>query len=212
MDAHAVDKQYGGVPTSTIAAAVDEGSGAQLEALIRAEGFGQQPNPFDSQIVTEMKNTGASPTWQARFDVHLAGQAIAVPYPAVDVTDEAKRTAAARSYQDVARGAQARASLVDPREVFSADATQKLGFVPVSGADGKTVLLEICARCHDGRGNPALTKNAFDVLKLDQLPRAEKDLAIARITDAKVATRMPPWRVGALTAEAIAAATAELQK
>jgi hypothetical protein len=44
------------------------------------------------------------------------------------------------------------------------------------------VLLEICARCHDGRGNPALAKNHFDVLKLDQLSRSEKDLAISRLT------------------------------
>ncbi|HXU03651.1 MAG TPA: hypothetical protein VN903_21950, partial [Polyangia bacterium] len=211
-DMHAVDKQYGGVPISTIAGAIDEGSGAQLEALVRAEGFGQQPNPFDAQIVTEMKATGSSPTWQARFDVHLAGQAIAVPYPAVDVTDEAKSAAAARSYQDVVHGATARANLLDVRQVFSADATQKLGFVPVAGADGKTVLLEICARCHDGRGNPDIAKNHFDVLKLDQLSRAEKDLAITRLTAPTVGMRMPPWRVGALAPEAIAAATSELQK
>ena len=211
-DMHSVDKQYGGVAIPTIGGAIDEGSGAQLEALVRAEGFGDQPNPFDSQIVTEMNAGGTSPTWQARFDVHLAGRAIAVPYPAIDVTDEGKRTAAARSYQDVVRGTQARGSLVDARAVFSADATEKLGFVSVPGADGKTVLLEICARCHDGRGNPALAKNHFDVLKLDQLSRAEKDLAIERLTAASSTTRMPPWRVGALTPDAIAAATSALQK
>ena len=211
-EAHGADKQYGGVPIATIAGAVDEGSGAQLEALVRAEGFGEQPNPFDAQIVTEMKNTGASPTWQARFDTHLAGRAIAVPYPAVDVTDDAKRAAAARSYQDVVSGGQQRANLLDVRQVFSVDATQKLGFVPVPGADGKTVLLEICARCHDGRGNPDLAKNHFDVLKLEQLSRAEKDLAIGRLTATTSATRMPPWRVGTLTPEAVASATTELRK
>ena len=211
-DIHAGDKQYGGVPIATIAGAIDEGSGAQLEALVRAEGFGDQPNPFDAQIVTEMKNTGTSATWQARFDAHLAGQAIAVPYPAVDVTDAAKRMAAARSYQDVVRGAAARGTLTDVRPVFSADATEKLGFVPAPGADGKTVLLEMCARCHDGRGNPGLAKNQFNVLTLDGLSRAEKDMAIARIGASMTTTRMPPWRVGTLSPDAIVAATAELQK
>jgi mono/diheme cytochrome c family protein len=110
------------------------------------------------------------------------------------------------------RGAQARANLADVRQVFSADATQKLGFVPVPGADGKTVLLEICARCHDGRGNPDLAKNHFNVLTLDQLPRPEKDLAIDRINATTAAMRMPPWRVGSLTPDAIAAATAELNR
>ena len=99
-EAHGDDRQYGGVPIAVITNALDEGSGAQLEALVRAEGFGDQPNPFDAQIATEMKS-GTSPTWQARFQTHLGGEAIAVPYPRIDVTDEAKRSAAIRSYQDV---------------------------------------------------------------------------------------------------------------
>ena len=103
-DTHAGDKHYGGIPIATITNALDEGSGAQLEALVRAEGFGDQPNPFDAQIVAELKS-GTSPTWEARFETHLQGRAIAVPYPAIDVTDEAKRNAATRSYQDVVRGA-----------------------------------------------------------------------------------------------------------
>jgi mono/diheme cytochrome c family protein len=69
----------------------------------------------------------------------------------------------------------------------------------------------MCARCHDGRGNPQLSKNRFNVRALDALARAEKDLAIARISDT-TRTRMPPWRVGALTPESIQAATAELEK
>jgi mono/diheme cytochrome c family protein len=209
-DAHKGDGQYGGIPIQTIANAVDEGSGAQLEAVVRAEGFGDQPNPFDAQIVTEMKS-GTSPTWEARFAANLRGEAIAVPYPAVDVTDEAKRSAATRSYQDVVRGAAARASLLDTREIFSDDAKAKLSFVPQAGADGKTVLLQMCARCHDGRGNPQLTKNHFDVRALDTLPRAEKDLAITRLSDAG-RNRMPPWRAGSLGADSIQAATLELQK
>ena len=133
------------------------------------------------------------------------------PLPAVDVTDEAKRSAATRSYQDVVRGAAARASLIDTRDIFSDDARAKLSLVPQAGADGKTVLLQMCARCHDGRGNPRLSKNHFNVLALDALPRPEKDLAIARLSDSG-RNRMPPWRAGSLTPESIQAATLELQK
>jgi len=50
FEAHGVDSQYGGVPIAAIQNAVDEGSGAQLEALVRAEGFGDQPNAFDARI------------------------------------------------------------------------------------------------------------------------------------------------------------------
>jgi len=207
---HSGDKQYGGVPIQVIANAVDEGSGAQLEALVRAEGSGDQPNPFDPQIAAETKS-GNSPLWQARFATHLAGNAIAVPYPAVDVTDEAKRKAAAQSYVDVVAGVAARASLLDIRDIFSSDAMTKLSFIPQPAATGNTILLQMCARCHDGRGNPGLAKNRFNVFGLSTLPRAEKELAIARLSDTGLA-RMPPWRVGSLTAESIAAATAELQK
>ena len=181
-DTHEGDEHYGGIPIATIANALDEGSGAQLEALVRAEGFGDQPNPFDAQIVAEMKS-GSSPTWEARFETHLQGRAIAVPYPAIDVTDEAKRNAATRSYQDVVRGAAARGSLVDIRDIFSDGREEKLSFVPQPGADGKTVLLQMCARCHDGRANPQLSKNRFNVRRARPLSRAEKDLAIARVTD-----------------------------
>jgi len=209
-ETHKDDQHYGGVPIETIANAIDEGSGAQLEALVRAEGSGSQPNPFDSQIVTEMK-TGTSPTWQARFEAHLRGEAIPVPYPAVDVTDEAKRNAAIHSYQEVVRRASPRESLRDLRDVFSDDAMKKLSFLPQPGAGGETVLLQMCARCHDGRGNLSLSRNRFNVMELANLSRSEKDVAISRLNESDRG-RMPPWRVGSLTPESIAAATAELRK
>ena len=134
-----------------------------------------------------------------------------MPYPAIDVTDEARRTAAVQSYRDVLSGVAPRESLIDIRQVFTVDATEKLSFVPQPGADGSAVLLQMCARCHDGRGNPSLTKNQFDVLRLDEMPREVKDLAISRIT-ATDDSRMPPWRSGSLTPEAIQAATAELSE
>jgi MYXO-CTERM domain-containing protein len=205
-DAHKGDRHYGGIPMTTIANALDEGSGAQLEALVRAEGFGAQPNPFDAQIVSEL-TSGSSPTWEARFEAHLQGLAIAVPYPGIDVTDEARRSAAVRAYQDVVQGGAQRSSLLDLRDIFSDDAKQKLSFVPQPGADGKAVLLQMCARCHDGRGNPQWNKNHFNVRKLEEMSRATKDFAISRIS----AGTMPPWRAGTLTPEAVRAATLQLQ-
>lgn len=69
----------------------------------------------------------------------------------------------------------------------------------------------MCSRCHDGRGNPALSKNQFNVLKLAEMSRALEDLAISRISDSGPA-RMPPPRAGVLTPESIQAAIGELQK
>ena len=209
-EAHAVDQQYGAIPLATIMNALDEGSGAQLEALVRAEGFAEQPNPFDAQIVAEAK-TGESPTWDARFEVHLSGEAIAVPYPSIDVTDASKRADAVSSYTNVVQGNAARETLLDLRQVFSDDAASKLSFVPWPDSDGRGVLLQMCSRCHDGRGNPALAKNQFNVLKLDEMSREIKDRAIARVTTTGP-QQMPPWRVGTLPQESIDAVVAELQK
>lgn len=209
-EAHAFESQYGGIPVTTIMNALDEGSGAQLEALVRAEGFAQQPNPFDAQIALETK-AGESPTWEARFETHLRGEAIAVPYPNIDVTDPTKRAAAASSYANVVQGLAARDTLLDLRDVFSGDAASRLSFLPWPGADGRSILLQMCARCHDGRGNPAHPKNQFNVLQLDAMSRDVKDLAIARVT-ATGLRQMPPPRVGTLTPEAIEAVVAELQK
>ncbi|HWP05072.1 MAG TPA: c-type cytochrome [Polyangiaceae bacterium] len=208
MAVHQDDRQYGGLPIAVIANALDEGSGAQLEALVRAEGFADQPNPFDAQIAREAQS-GASPTWQARFDAHLRGEAIAVPYPGIDVTDAAKRDAATRSYRDVVQGLAPRESLLDVRDVFADDAQLKLSFLPQPNADGKAVLLQMCARCHDGRGNPELPKNQFNVRKLETVSRAQKETAMARV-QASDETRMPPWRAGSLTPAALEAVLAEL--
>jgi DNA-binding beta-propeller fold protein YncE/cytochrome c peroxidase len=208
-EAHQGEAQYGGIPIASITNAIDEGSGAQLEALVRSEGFAQQPNPFDALIAAEMKS-GTSATWQARFDSHLRGEAIAVPYPGIDVTDQTARAAAVGSYRSVVAGLAPRESLTDIRAIFSPEAEQKLSFVSQPGADGKTVLAQMCARCHDGRGNPALRKNQFNVLRLGEMSRSQKDLAIERIHSSDAI--MPPRRAGRLTPEAIQAATLELQK
>jgi hypothetical protein len=209
---HDVDRQYGGVPIETIADTLG-GGGAELEALIRAEGYADQPNVFDPRIEEEAQDGQMSATWLAQFQMALRGEAITVPYPRVDVTDETKRAAAVKSYRDVVGGAAPRGSLVDIRHVLSEDAIEKLGFVPQPGADGRGVLVQMCSRCHDGRANPDLNRSRFNVRKLDQMSRDEKDIAIDRLQQpATSSLKMPPWRSGHLPDEAIQAAIQELRK
>lgn len=213
VDVHGVDQQYGGVPIATIQNALDDGSGAQLEALIRAQGFGEQPNEFDPRIEAEAKAGDASPTWLAQWTLATEGKAITVPYPRADVTDEAKRMAASASYKSVVMGTAGRETLLDLRDVFSQDATEKLSFVPKAGADGKSVLVQMCARCHDGRADPQIGRSNFNVLKLDEMSAEEKATAIGRVNEPEgSAKKMPPWRSGQLTPEALTAVLAELAK
>jgi hypothetical protein len=210
---HDVDAQYGGVPVKTITNALDEGSGAQLEAMIRAAGYGDQPNVFDPRIEAEAQDGGTSPTWLAHFQASLLGEVITVPYPEVDVTDASKRLAAIKSYRDVVTGAAPRETLVDIRDVLSADAMEKLSFVPQPGADGHSILLQMCSRCHDGRADPQASRNRFNVQKLADMSREEKDLAIARLQQPSTAyTKMPPWRAARMTDEGLQAAIKELSQ
>jgi mono/diheme cytochrome c family protein len=210
---HDVEAQYGGIDVKTISNAIDEGSGAQLEALVRSEGYGAQPNVFDPRIEAEAKSGATSATWLAQFTTALRGDAIAVPYPRADVTDALKRPAAVQSYRDVVTGVAPRATLVDLRGVFSQDAMEKLSYVPQTGADGRSVLLQMCSRCHDGRADPLAGRSRFNVQKLAEMPRVEKDLAIARLREpAGARAAMPPWRAGRLTSAALDAAITELGK
>jgi cytochrome c553 len=212
-EAHAHEAQYGGIPLATILNAVDEGSGAQLEALLVAEGQSEQPNAFDPRIEAEAKLGPSSPIWEQQFALSLAGEAIGVPYPLADVTDAELRAARVKSYVDVVTGGAPRESLLDLRGLFSEDAKLKLGLVPPPGASGSTVLLQACSRCHDGRANPAISRAAFNVKNLAGMSREEKDLAIMRLQEPETSiTKMPPWRAAVLPPAELAAAIAELGK
>lgn len=213
VEAHAHDAQYGGIPIATIRDALDEGSGAQLEALLEAEGQSEQPNVFDPRIEAEAKAGAASPLWEQQFAVSVAGDAIGVPYPQADVTDATLRAARVKSYLDVVTGAAPRESLQDLRGLFSADAQQKLGLVPPPGASGAAVLTQVCSRCHDGRANPQLSRSLFNVKDLANMSRDEKDIAIQRLQEPESSVlRMPPWRAGTLPPKELAAAIFELSK
>ncbi len=213
LEAHGADEQYAAIPISTIESAVAEGSGAHLEALLMAEGQDSQPNVFDPLIERELAESGTSERWNASFAAFLEAEAISVPYPGLDPTDPALRAAAVRSYVDVVTGAAPRETLVDMRDLFSDDARVMLGILPPPDADGATVLNVACGRCHDGRGDPELTRSAFNVKELDQMSRQLKDLAIARMELPEGAEhRMPPSRFGSLPNDAIARAIEVLRK
>lgn len=77
---------------------LDEGSGAQLEALVRAEGDEQQPNAFDAAIAKEMQQ-GSSMTWQTRFSAHVRSEAIPVPYTCSRSRSNPSSRAASRYFQ-----------------------------------------------------------------------------------------------------------------
>ena len=110
-------------------------------------------------------------------------------------------------------GAAPRESLLDLRELFSEDAKAEARARAAAGRRRPAVLTQVCARCHDGRENPLLSRNLFNVKTLDQMSREEKDLAIARLQEPEGSVlRMPPWRAATLPPAELAAAIQELSK
>ena len=62
------------------------------------------------------------------------------------------------------------------------------------------VLVEMCQDCHSSSADPTLTRSRFDVEKLDQMSRDEKDLAIRRLAmPVETRLRMPPSLFRSLT-------------
>jgi hypothetical protein len=197
--AHGTTEDYGPIP----AALIDKSDPALMAKMIAQAGFGEQPNPFDSAAIeAEVRASasaqpvmnvprGDSPTWRAGYEAAMAGAFIAAPYHDVKVTDPAKVTVMAGAYRAWMSGA--RADLPDIRDVFLDTALVDMGVAPSAGADGQRLLVEMCQQCHNAHLDPMITRDRFLVDRLDQMSRAEKDLAIERLASALTTRlRMPP--------------------
>jgi hypothetical protein len=216
--AHGTAEAYGGIP----AAMIDRSDPELMAQFIRAAGFGDQPNAFRSAAIeAEVAASaphqpevnvpaGASSTWQAIYDAAIAGQFIATPYHDVKITDPAKLAHMTDAYVRSRGGAPL---TEDIRDVFLDAATTELGFAPGAAMDGRSLLVQQCQQCHNARLDPTISRDLFLVDQLDQMSRAEKDVAIQRIETA-LDTRltMPPPLFRSLTPAQRAVMIDELRK
>jgi hypothetical protein len=198
--AHGTNEDYGPIP----AALIDQSDPDQMARFIQAAGFGAQPNAFPSAAIeAEVAQVaplqpvanvpmGWSTTWAAIYQQAASGNAIAVPYHDVKVTDPEKLAHMTQLYQQWRTGERATLD-VDIREVLLDSGLADMGFAPPANADGRALLVQQCQQCHNARLDPTLSREKFLVDQLDQMSRDEKDLAITRI-QMGVDTRlsMPP--------------------
>ncbi len=197
--AHGNSEDYGPIPSSLI----DKTDPALLAQMVTQAGFGNQPNPFDSATIeSELKDSapaqpsvnvpmGWSATWQATYQRSASGQFIAAPYHDVKITDPSKLSAMTSAYAAWLSGSTA--TLPDIREVFLDDGLRDMGFAPRANADGAALLVQVCQECHNANLDPQVTRDRFLVDQLDQMTRAEKDLAIMRLgLSADTRLFMPP--------------------
>jgi len=126
---------------------------------------------------------GESATWDAIYENAKNGEAIAVPYHDVKVTDPTKLAAMTAAYRSYLDGMLAAADLPDIRDVFPDDPMlrARMGLETEPGMTGEEVLMQACSQCHNDRLDQALSRARFNT-DLSTLSREEKLRAIARVS------------------------------
>lgn len=217
--AHGTTEDYGPIP----AALLSRSDPAKMAAFIKAAGFGTQPNVFQSKQIEDevtksavaqpILNTprGRSATWDRIYDASLTGQFIPVPYHDVKISDPDKLKAATEEYRNYRIGVAPLS--VDIREVFLDEGLAEMGFAPRPKMSGRDLLVQQCQQCHHSNLDPTISRDNFLVDKLNQMSRAEKDLAIERIRlPLDTVLTMPPPLFRTLSQADRDAMIAELQK
>lgn len=178
---------------------------AEIRAHAEAVGSGQ---PQDNSI------PGESKTWRAAYERQKSGIGITLPYHDVKITDASKLAAKTAAYQAFRQGELAAKDLPDLREILPDDLDRlaRIGVTTDPALDGRGVLLQACAQCHNPLLDPALSRSRFRA-DLEGMSRQAKDAAIARLMlprDNPLA--MPPARLRVLSPEAISQAIEALRE
>ncbi len=213
------NEEFAGIPANRIAAS----DPAQLEQLVRQNGFGNQPNEFPSAAIEGggvlgilggggNRNGGRPAVWDRLYDNFVRGQAIAPPFHQVRVTDPNKLNKMTQAYLDLASGRVKNENFPDTRDILLDSGMRDMGFMVKEGLSAEQILVQACSQCHNSKLNQAISRAKFDV-NLAKMDREEKDKAIERLrlglTDVK---KMPPERFRVLTEGEIAKLEALLRK
>lgn len=185
----------------------------EMMELVQNNGFATQPNAFPTlQINNELAASGASPTWASLYANSVAGAAIPVPYY-TNAYDSTKLQSATTAYQQTMAGTLARDQMPDVTDVFMDSALPDMSIAPQPGLDGRGILTHMCRMCHNSQLDQTISRAKFNIDTLGQLPRAEKDLAIARLQlPTSDAHAMPPTRFHVLSDAERQLAITELEK
>jgi hypothetical protein len=221
--AHGTLEDYAGIPANLID--TPRSDPLVLEALVDNNSVSPQPNEFNTTKIEQQVRAsnpaepalnmpmGASDTWQQIYDFAAGGNAIPVPYHDVKVTDPSKLASLSASYRAFVDGRLEARTLPDVREVLLDGALADMGLRPRAGADGTGILQQMCQRCHNGTLDQTISRARFNVEALSSMSRAEKDLAIDRLTQPASSPKlMPPARFGGLSSAELETAVGLLRQ
>ena len=194
--AHGSSETYAGIPGNRI----NQTDPQLLENLVRAAGFGNQPNEFPTGQIEFGNNRAA---WDKLYNRFASGEAIPPPYHGVNVSDPGQLKEMSDAYAAFRNGENEADELPDIRNTFRPDDKWAMGFGVKPGSSAEQILTQACAQCHNGKLDQSVTRARFDV-DLSKVKKQSLDEAIKRLTlpedDPK---RMPPKRFRDLTEEEI---------
>lgn len=214
--AHHRSEAYAGIP----GALVSWSEPARLEGLVENEGFIVQPAELPTKALAQMVSTGklltTLPAYDALYQQAKSGAGPIIPFPYARFVDRARFQTTASQYMATLSGSgrvesAPTSELSEPRDLHTEEARWRAGLRPAPNSDGASIVVQMCARCHNGSLDQSVSRARFDATRLSELSASERALAVARMKLPRgSALKMPPERFGTLTDDEIEAAAKAL--
>ena len=218
--AHGEDEAYAGIPGKMIRRSDAE----SLQFFVENNGFVDQAVEFPSQTIErEVLASGSgqpfvndppgeSTTWNdLRAAMRGVLPGVQLAYHDAQVADVTRLQEMSEDYSAFASGASN--FLPDLSEIFLEAALPDLGFRPQPGATGEEILVQACGRCHNDAVRPELSRSRFNAMRLSEMSRGQKDVAISRLLlPENSSSSMPPARSVELSEEERARAIDALKR
>jgi hypothetical protein len=237
---HAADEDYAGIPNAYIGctqgplandiSGPSNGGPQALDQFLYDNNQSPEYNPganfhgkaiFYEVIGYEGQNQqpevnvpiGVSPSWKTLYDAYVPGQSLEVPYHDLFNTDPQKMSTVIAAYKAVMAGTKPKSELPDMSDMLVKEGLADMSFTPQPNLTGRQILTAMCQQCHNSNLNQNQSRARFNVQKLDDMSRAERDEAIRRIHLPATSVRhMPPHRFHELSAADIETVTQELMR
>jgi hypothetical protein len=163
-DFHGPEEGVAGIPAHLISSSDPE----KLVWLMKANGFGEQPNSFPSTAVeSEVKeNQGPGEKWLAGWSRFLKGETIAFPSFANSILD-ASRLPEIKTRWQAAKSAGTWDDRPDLRQALDDRLSASYGARAPLNATGPELVALACQRCHNQKLDSNLGKSLF---RADQKP------------------------------------------
>lgn len=209
--AHNRSESYAGIPGSL----VSWSEPARLEGLVENEGFIVQPGELPTKALAQMVSTGKLltkvPAYEVLYQQAKTGDGPTIPFPYARFVDKGRFKTTASQYLATLTERAPEAEFPELRDLHTDEAKWRTGLKPEPNSDGASIVVQMCARCHNSNLDQSLSRARFDATKLSELDASERALAVARMKlPSSSSLKMPPERFGSLNDEEIEAATKAL--